>query len=310
MTELVVTRGLPASGKSTWAKGWVAEDPKNRVRVNRDDLRHMMFGFYWGDGVNEDAVSAAEEAMVKAALAKGQSVVVDATHLKASYVKRWARIHPVTQMLFPYPPETLVIVDRERMERGERGVGAKVIRGMAKRYRIGDDGILPRVDLSDVQEAEVKPYVPGPTPAYSFDIDGTLARMVNRGPYDTSKYADDVADRAMSETLWFLQDGAKVAGETVDGNEVAFLVLSGRSEEFKPVLVEWLAGWGLEIPEENIFMRPKGDMRNDAVIKSELVDKHISGVYDVIMHFDDRDRVVNALRRKGMKVAQVEPGAF
>ena len=305
MTELIVTRGLPASGKSTWAKAWVAEDPKNRVRVNRDDLRHMMFGFYWGDGVNEDAVSAAEEAMVKAALAKGQSVVVDATHLKASYVKRWARIHPVTVQEFCVDPEVCIERDFGRRVSGERGVGSKVILGMAKRYRIGPDGALPAVNLSDVQEAETKPYVPGAAKAYSFDVDGTLARMVSRGPYDTSKYADDVADRSVSELMWSLQDGER---DRVDA--AAFLILSGRSEEFKPVLIEWLAGWGLEIPEENIFMRPKGDMRNDAIIKSELVDKHISGVYDVIMHFDDRDRVVNALRRKGMKVAQVEPGAF
>jgi hypothetical protein len=57
-------------------------------------------------------------------------------------------------------------------------------------------------------------------------------------------------------------------------------------------------------------MRKAGDLRNDAIVKSEIVDEHISGVYDVIMHFDDRNRVVDALRAKGMKVAQVEPGDF
>lgn len=129
--------------------------------------------------------------------------------------------------------------------------------------------------------------------------------MVERGPYDTSKYHTDVADRHLSELFWHLQDGHRGAEQPV-----ATLVLSGRSEEFKPVLIEWLRGWGLDVDPDLIFMRAKGDTRNDAIVKSELVDRHISGVYDVIMHFDDRNRVVDALRAKGMKVAQVEYGDF
>ena len=42
--ELVVTRGLPASGKTTWAQAWVADDPTRYARVSRDDLRAMLFG--------------------------------------------------------------------------------------------------------------------------------------------------------------------------------------------------------------------------------------------------------------------------
>lgn len=38
--------GLPASGKSTWAKQWVLEDPEHRVRINQDDIR-LMLGKYW-----------------------------------------------------------------------------------------------------------------------------------------------------------------------------------------------------------------------------------------------------------------------
>jgi hypothetical protein len=35
-----------ASGKSTWARAWVGEDPKRRAEVNRDQLREMMHGGY------------------------------------------------------------------------------------------------------------------------------------------------------------------------------------------------------------------------------------------------------------------------
>lgn len=315
MADLIVTRGLPASGKSTWSKSWVAVDPENRVRVNRDDLRHMMFNAYWGDGVNEDAVSVAEEAIVRAALKAGKSVVIDATHMRAAYIKKWAKIQPVTIKEFTAPVSVLEIRDQERIKAGHRGVGPGVISGLAKRFHVKDDGTLPAIDLSEIQSPVFKPYVPGAVPAYCWDIDGTLARMVERGPYDTSKYHTDVADRNLSELFWHIQDGARYAAEKYTWDDsldrsVATLVLSGRSEEFKPVLIEWLNGWGLEVDPDLIFMRAEGDMRNDAIVKSELVDKHISGVYDVIMHFDDRNRVVDALRAKGMKVAQVEYGDF
>ena len=46
MSKLIITRGLPASGKSTWAKQWVLEDPEHRVRINQDDIR-LMLGKYW-----------------------------------------------------------------------------------------------------------------------------------------------------------------------------------------------------------------------------------------------------------------------
>ena len=44
--KIIICRGIPASGKSTWAKQWVQQSPKNRIRINYDDMR-MMFGEYW-----------------------------------------------------------------------------------------------------------------------------------------------------------------------------------------------------------------------------------------------------------------------
>ena len=53
MPVLVITRGLPGSGKSTWARQWVSQDPAHRAEVNRDSLRLMMHGGYadgkWAD---------------------------------------------------------------------------------------------------------------------------------------------------------------------------------------------------------------------------------------------------------------------
>ena len=46
MKRIILTRGIPASGKSTWAKQEVLKDPEHFIRINRDDLRNMS-GKYW-----------------------------------------------------------------------------------------------------------------------------------------------------------------------------------------------------------------------------------------------------------------------
>ena len=40
--KVILTVGLPASGKSTWAKEQVSQNPGQYKRVNKDDLRAML----------------------------------------------------------------------------------------------------------------------------------------------------------------------------------------------------------------------------------------------------------------------------
>lgn len=46
MSKIILCRGIQGSGKTTWAKQWVLEDPEHRVRFNNDDIRNML-GKYW-----------------------------------------------------------------------------------------------------------------------------------------------------------------------------------------------------------------------------------------------------------------------
>ena len=81
MSKIILTRGLPASGKSTWAKEFARVNP-NVVRVSRDDLRSQLFpGADYRD-IDEDLITEAETALVRAALRQGKTVVVDAMHLQ------------------------------------------------------------------------------------------------------------------------------------------------------------------------------------------------------------------------------------
>lgn len=82
--KLILTRGLPASGKSYWAKKKVAESNGACVRVNRDDLRMMLNpdgkGSYQFSKKNEQFVSAVQEFAVMSALKQGKNVIMDDTN--------------------------------------------------------------------------------------------------------------------------------------------------------------------------------------------------------------------------------------
>jgi tRNA uridine 5-carbamoylmethylation protein Kti12 len=89
---LIVTRGLPCSGKTPAAVAWVRSDETWRTRVNRNDLRDMAHGRRTGTGAQEAIVSGQEDYAVRSALANGTSVVVDDTNLVNSVINRWAKI--------------------------------------------------------------------------------------------------------------------------------------------------------------------------------------------------------------------------
>ena len=84
--KLTIMRGAPGSGKTTLARSL------GGYRVNRDDLRAMMFNKEHGTTSEEVAVSVAESAMVRSLLKAGCDVVVDACHVNNRSVERWRRI--------------------------------------------------------------------------------------------------------------------------------------------------------------------------------------------------------------------------
>lgn len=83
--KIIVLQGLPASGKSTWAKAWVSEDPENRVRFNRDDIRNML-GTYWVPS-REPLINSIYDGFIKDAMFKGYNIVIDNMNLNKSVLK-------------------------------------------------------------------------------------------------------------------------------------------------------------------------------------------------------------------------------
>lgn len=80
MQTIFITKGLPGSGKSTWAKEYVRLNP-NTIRINRDDIRDMITpNFPHGNNNMEKLVTEIEDAGVFSSIRMGYDVIIDATN--------------------------------------------------------------------------------------------------------------------------------------------------------------------------------------------------------------------------------------
>lgn len=295
---LVILRGLPASGKSTWAKQWVTED-SNRVRVNRDDIRKQFFETPTYEQAQEKMVTTAEHTMVEALLRGGNHVVVDDTNLKAKYVKNFLKIAKKVGVGskvvdFPISVATAIEYDSAR----ENPVGEEVIRRFS-RYLGKNDRLPPVPELKEDDSFgapyQGKTYLPA---AILVDIDGTVAVNDHRGYHEYEKVLDDKPNLPVVRVVQALRRA---------GYKLVFL--SGRPDWCKEETKQWLrrhVGEHFHGP----YMRKTGDFRNDSIIKPELFDAHVRHNFNIIASLDDRDRVVRAWRNMGITCLQVADGDF
>lgn len=136
MNKLIITRGLPASGKSTWAKQWVLEDPEHRVRINQDDIR-LMLGKYWVPS-REKLVQEIQFDAIVEALSREFDVVIDNTNLNNKVLDQFNRlIKTFEDYEIEYKDffDTPLSVCIERDKNRDLQVTEKVIRSFYNNYK-------------------------------------------------------------------------------------------------------------------------------------------------------------------------------
>lgn len=150
--KIIVLRGLQGSGKSTWAKQWVNEDPEHRVRFNRDDIRNML-GKYWVPS-REKLINDIYDGFLNGAMNRGYNIVIDNMNLNEKYLEDiqedidWfnAETSPDNEIKWRYEMETKdffhipLSVCIERDSQRENPIGADVIKRTYYKYK---DKIIP-----------------------------------------------------------------------------------------------------------------------------------------------------------------------
>jgi predicted kinase len=307
--NVLILRGIPGSGKTTWAKTYMSQLPEGFVaRINNDEIVDMTFGKSWRrqEGI-ADALRKIREALLKELLLTStvHEVIVDNTNLS---VKTVAGLQKVAHR---YGANVVVLDDFlkisvesciERDALRESPVGEAVIRKMhkeASRLKPWDEGNF---------EPVVEPYDnhPGRPGCFVVDIDGTLALATSRGPYDLDKVLTDEVNYPVANLVRLIQEGSR--------SEIIYL--SGRKDSSLRDTQTWLYKNGLLGPScdgtlPQLYMRSADDNRPDYIVKNELFQRHIAGKYTVLGVFDDRDQVVDLWRNKlGLPTFQVANGDF
>lgn len=302
MTDLIILRGYSGSGKTTAAREYVKEDPENRVRVSRDDIRAMVRGNKTKtvlDFKGEQMITALEEQAVLAAWARRKSVVVDDTNLRLRYARRWAEVaeaYNKSWAVLDVNTPLEACLEQNASRPIQEQVPADVIRNQAQKF----PQPWPVVEVKAAYSEQFEEYdhladfdLPE---AFIFDIDGTLALNTGgRSFYDESRVLEDEPNYAVMDVLVALRR----AGYKI-------ILMSGRTEACRSLTLSWLyMHLGADMFDA-LHMRAEGDGRKDYIVKGELFDKHVRHNYSVAGVYDDRTQVVEKLWRAiGLQTYQV-----
>lgn len=299
MKQLIVTVGCPGSGKSTWAQEYCKTRPGWYV-VNRDNIRVGLMGItnrneYKYSKAREQIVTDTAKMQIMAIMAKESTkgVIVADTNLNENRRDDFKNLAGVEgwsyhEEVFDVPWTELL---KRNLHRGEGAVPIDVLRQMFWKF-------------CEYQGKPVYNGTPGKPKAVIFDVDGTLAKMVGRSPYDLEKCDTDIINPMVVELARsYFRDGYAVI--VVSGRE------SGTKDDeikYKVMTRKWLTDKFIPFTEH--FQREHGDSRGDMIVKEEIFWRDIAPYYDVKLAVDDRAQVVEMWRRIGVECWQVDHGDF
>ena len=277
--EILVLIGIPASGKSTWAKDFARRNP-DWARVNRDDFRLMLKNAQVCDPKIEDMITDLTKETIRKCLMRKLNVIVDNTNLKLKYineiVEEFKYSANINFRVFDISLDKAI----ERDEQRESKVGTGVITKMFNDYK----KLIDTFDFQPVTKTNRPHLVPDfnskKEQAIVFDINGTLALMGDRSAFDWMKVYKDEKNEIVAEHVDFHRSkGRKI------------ILVSGRDESCRKLTQEWLEMYGIHY--DYLYMRPENDYRKDTIIKREIYQNKIEGIYNVLAVYDDRLQVLD-----------------
>jgi predicted kinase len=284
-----ITVGLPASGKSTWAQEFAAQN--DCVIINNDTIRNEIYEKLghrnWSKEI-EKMVKFIRESQIISAKSKNKNVIVDNTHMNP-----WTREQiidfckqngfDVELVDFTHVPLEECI-RRDSLREGYERVGEKVIMKMWNMYKTKKAIRY----LPDLQET-------GKPKCIIVDIDGTLA-WNNTG---RSFYGSNVHEDAVRV---FVRDTVEALAKTEKIRKVfIFSGREGKAETIKNTQLwfDTVCKFPYDILHKfEIILRKEGDFRPDSETKMEMYETYVKDKYDVFAVFDDRAQVIRECWKK------------
>ena len=291
MSKLVIMRGLPGSGKSTWAKAWVNEDPINRVRLNWDDMRNMMGPYWIPERENTGILKELREKFLKHMMERNWDIVCDNMNLNSKEIEFYKNIvkefnedgHSYTIEFkdFFIPVEECIRRDAMRAN----PIGEKTIKSLFHKY-------MPLIVGSEHRKKiESQPTYRADKPdCIIVDMDGTLAFNLSGRSFfddiDMIKY-----DTPLLATVSILR-AMKMTGTC------NIFIVTGRSEKSREATEVWLTE--NNIPFDKVFMREEGDFSHSNDFKQKVYEDNIKNNYNVLFVLDDDTKCMKMYQDQGL----------
>jgi len=264
--KAILTKGLIASGKSSWAKQFV-KDNKDYMRLSRDDFRHMLDSYSYSDET-EAVVTRMMNACLADLIDRDKNIIIDEQHLNEKFLN--ARIAQLEGRRYEVEVKEFPITLGEAIERDSKrefSIGAGVIKKTWRMYELTLKDMLERAKPVYPWNDKL-PYV------ILCDIDGTLSNSYKRKIFDFPACVND----ELYFPVWSVLD--KFNGK------VDIILMSGREEICRAETEWWLKA--KHVPYKELHMRKAKDFRDDCTVKRELFDEHIRNKFQPMFVLDDR----------------------
>ena len=300
--KIILTRGIPGSGKSTWAKAWVAESPETRIRLNWDDMRNMM-GPYWvpsREPINKAMLWCAVN--TAAYCDKPYDIVIDNMNLNPKVwkeVEEWIETYNASHhakslnlCYVLYFKDFFIPIDEciRRDAMRPNPIGEKTIKDIWRRYKhfIQTTSVANYVD-------NLLPRDPDKPDCIVVDMDSTMCFNTNGRPWygegSTEAMINDIPNEGVVDL--------------VKSQSYPVVVCTGRNQAQLEVTEQWLRKHG--IYPEMTFFRADNDYRKGVEVKAELMEE-ILKIYNVVAVFEDCEPIVAKFREMGLTVLQPNKG--
>ena len=315
MKKIIILQGPPCSGKTTWVNEFLAsldnEQRSKWVVANRDNIRfEICNGKY--NMEHEQEVSERINQIMENASNNEQNIISDNTNLNPKYnqqLEEWANAHAynIEYKLFYVPFKEAMQRSKKRKENGGLYINKGIMQNFYQKY-FPEEYEKEMLKTVNYKRNEIDVTLPK---AVLCDIDGTVAWMQGRSPYDITKVSEDKADFRLFQLIQILMDA-----------DVNIIFVSGRegTAQCRQDTICWLKKHlknyhikklDSEYDKFQLFMRKEKDYRGDEIVKKEIYENEIKGKYDVICAFDDRNKVVNMWRNQvNILCCQVNEGDF
>lgn len=274
--KVLILQGIPASGKSTFAKGLVANSRGLWKRLNKDDMRAMLDNSEHSKE-NESFAEQLRDMMLFEALKAGKNVVIDDTNLWERPIERVKKVVEQFQKahrtkveieIKPFDVELGTCIERDSQR--DSSVGATVVSKLYRQHIVSKEKLYT---YSNVDESLPSALV--------CELDNVLAIAHQRNLQDVFLCENDLVHQPIKELL-----------DIYRAKDYKIILLTQRPETYRRQTQNWLYYNRVEFDE--LLMYPSGI--KGVRYKKEFYEEEIALKYQVKLALETQQEAVDLWR--------------